>query len=207
MTAMQRTLLIMIFLSCFANKVNSQEIEKGYIIYSFEINRHQGSHGNFLYYWITPIDLIKKEAAIKLFPVYLDNFYATNDFNDCCSQKSIDIFTATTATKFEISDFYDKQLDTLILIVSKNKKLVQKITKKWTNGAKEDIHIWATPIIGQFCSCGLVGYSVERIDYKGLIFLPKSDFSLFDDFWNQEISKEILFTDYSKFAYRNSEQH
>ncbi len=173
---MRKVLAILIFVLCFVDQLSSQEIEKGYVILTFEINRHQGSHGNFIYHWIVPIDSICEKSELKIFPVYMDNFYATNDLNNCCSQVDIDIFTMTTASKYDYSEKYANQLDTLNLLVLKNRKLLQKISNKWTNGTKEDIQVWGTPIMGQFCSCGLIGDSKSDIDYKGIIFLPKSTF-------------------------------
>jgi len=79
---------------------------------------------------------------------------------------------------------------------------VQTVKKTWSNGAIATINIFATPIIGKFCSCNFAGSGQARFGYSGIIFLASEYSGKYNDFWNSSQAKSILRLDYSKFNFK-----
>ena len=183
----------------------SQTTENDYVILTVEIDKNKDFHGTFVYYWIIPIDSIDNWTNYNLCPVYLHSNFSSDSFEDCCNKKSVDIFTATTKTKYEFEDSFEIFEEECRNLVEKNRQHIQTISKKWNDNYIEKIKIFATPITGTFCYCPTHDAGLRFIDKVEIIYLPKDKLEYIDNFWNTEKSKIVKHFDYSYLNYRNSE--
>ena len=130
-----------------------------YVIISFEMSRSKDTKGIQKFYWITPIDSIKK-TDFYLFPLYLSE-YSKDKLERCVKGDTIDVFTQTTATSYNFDKGYEEAVDSSILLLNKRKVKVQTITIEWTKGFKEEVKVYATPVIGKFCNC-IQNHAIDR---------------------------------------------
>lgn len=187
-------LVLILYLSIICESLSSQA-NTNFLIISFELKRSIESKAIDKFYWITSIDSINK-PDFCLFPLYLTQ-YSKDNLDRCIKGDTIDIFTRTTSTQYNFDEGYEKEIDNLIALVNNRKVKVQSITAKWDNGIKENINVYATPIIGKFCNC-IQSHATEReIDFKGLAFIPVSGFKFDDSFWVSDKSKVVKFANYT----------
>lgn len=188
-------LFFVLFLSSYEIMFSQEKENKNYVVITFEMIRSTEPKAIKKFYWITPVDSIKK-TDFYLYALYLTE-YSKDNLDSCIKGKTIDIFTVTTETSYDFNESYESDIKTLTTLIDSRKKKVQTINMKWQKGYKEEVNVYATPLIGRFCSC-LQNHMVEaKIDFKGLIFMPLSNFSFDDDFWKTEKSKVAMFANYA----------
>lgn len=181
----------------------SQLIPKtDYVILSFE--RLAEDLEDEYYYWIIPIDSIDGNLNFTLFPLYINSSsqYTTDR---CIRGDSISFFK-----NFEgVSKEYENETNKLLEIIKSKKRKIQNVIIQWGKEGKklkrkeEKIFIYATPITGVFCNC------MERhekfgsglVEFRGLVYLPISNFSFNHLFWETENGKVIQYADYSLFDF------
>jgi hypothetical protein len=186
-------ILILVFTSL---TIHSQVNEKArYTIISFEMNRSKDPKGTQKFYWITPTDSIKNED-FYLYPLILDK-YSKDNLDMCCERNTIDIFTITTSTSYNFNEGYEAEVNLLFSLMDSKKTMVQKIKMEWDKGYKEDVKVYATPVLGEFCNCIESHKTGNQIDFNGLVYIPLSDFSFDYSFWKSEKSKNIKCANYS----------
>jgi hypothetical protein len=196
--------ILIIFISLLALKSYGQK-ENDYVILTFVSETKGSNHPARTDHWIVKIDSINEvNNSVPLFPTYLNIEYSKNCFDDCCNDEKIDLLTITTSTKYDFNNQHKIEQKSLLNIVNENKILIQKIRIKWTNyKAKDIIKIYATPIRGTFCECGIYGLSLKFADGQNKVFIPKKGFSLINGFWNTDEGNYVKWFDYSKITPQN----
>ena len=85
----------------------------------------------------------------------------------------------------------------------KERKLIQTIKKITHDGdSKETIKIYATPIIGELCSCAFLYTIKPPSAYKGKIFLAGNFSEKYNEFWESDKAKFILRQDFSNLNFK-----
>lgn len=172
-----------------------------YIVVTLERTRTNDNHGVENAYWIVCTDSLK---ALKdsFAPLYMDGF-SLNNFKECCGKGSITIFYQTDSTSYEFDDEYSIVKKSFSELIRARRKKVQTITKEWTKGIKETIKVYLTPVSGDFCYCRVDKEGSKKIEYEGLIAIPRSTFAFEDNFWGSEESSSVRFFDFSTLAFLN----
>lgn len=193
-------IIVLLLLLCQGIKAQSNtDGVKKYVVFTFEIT-HKESKIKEHYYWVTPQDSIAKKNAFEVFPLYTEE-YSRDILNRCKEGKLIDIFTSSTATDFSFDDNYKLSIKNLLALISVNRVKVQSFNKKWDGNEKEeDIKVYATPIIGEFCHC-LQSHGKITYGFKGLAYLPVASFSYDKNFWGSKDEKIVKYVDYSYVEY------
>jgi hypothetical protein len=196
--------LIIIFITLLAIKSFGQGTSD-YVILTFVSETKGGMHPSRTDHWIAKTDSISEvNYSIPLYPTYLNIEYSSDCLNDCCENKKIDLLTSTTKTKYDFAKQHEKEQKSLLKIVNENKILIQKIRLNWTGyKLKKTIKVYATPINGIFCECGIYGTSLKFANGKKKVFIPNNNFSLIENFWKSEIGKFVKWYDYSKIQPQN----
>lgn len=178
-----------------------------YVILTFVSETINGRHPARTDHWITKIDSISESNySIPLFPTYLNIEYSSDCLEDCCENKNIDLITSTTKTKYDFDEQHEVEQKSLLEIVNENKFLIQKIRLNWAYDEykrKELIKVYATPINGMFCECGIYGRSLWFADGQKKVLLPNKNFSFINNFWNTDKGKFVKWFDYSKIEPQN----
>lgn len=192
--------LIIILLLLFCHGIKAQSNAAGkekYVIFTFEVVHSKVKR---YYYWITPQDSIEKRTAFEVFPLYTEE-YSKDILESCKAGDPVDIFAASTATNFNFGDNYQLEVKNLLSLISTNKIKIQYIRKRWAqNGDDENIIVYASPIIGEFCNC-LQRHGNITYDFKGVAYLPVTSFSYDPSFWNNKNDKVVRRVDYSYVEY------
>jgi len=152
-------------------------------------------HGKKEYFWIIASDSLKDNES-KLSRLFLSNFSKAN-LEDCCKGNPIDPYIVTDTSHFILDQAFDKEIETLKMLISKNKSKIQRISKKWESGQKQTITIYAIPIRGHFCFSEFHQIGKERISYNGKVSIPFSSFIFAEGFWETPNAKFILNRDFS----------
>ena len=194
-----KSLILVVLFFATVNASFSQATAGKYVIFTFKDKYKISQHATKSYYWIVPQDSIKSYNTI-LSHLFLKNF-SKNDFVDCCNGKDIDPFVVTTNTSYDFDSAYSKSLNELELIISRNTKRLQSISKKWDSGQEEEIRIFATPVYGKFCSSNFHVIGRERYGYEGKVYIPVSSFSYSEEFWKSSAAKFVLAQDFSKIKF------
>jgi hypothetical protein len=201
---MQDKFIIFTFLLFNSFFVNAQDTRiLKYAIITCKIDRNKDAHSYKEYFWIVPIDSIKGINSFKIYPLYLD-VYAKDDISDCIQKKDINIFTMYTGKNFKLDDKSEKDNLNIIRIIKKDRRRFFKLYKKWNNGLKEKIELFVTPIRGEFCSSNIALESSKEINYKGLIFIPITDFKEFKEFFDSKQFNDVIFSEFSNINFANS---
>lgn len=166
-----------------------------YVVITFEDIYKISQHGKKDYFWIIPIDSLKSYES-NLSKLFMSDF-TKNNLDDCCKGNPIDPFVLIEGSIFIFEAGYSKDLGDLKQIVLKNRKRLQRITKKWETGQEETITIFATPLRGRFCSSQFEQFGQKRTGYHGQVFIPFSAFVYAEDFWKSTNAKFILNRDFS----------
>ncbi|WP_026706150.1 hypothetical protein [Flavobacterium soli] len=194
--------VILWFLLFFNSFVFCQQSTSEYVIITYEIDRNKDQHPTRNYYWIVPIDSLTGDRDFKKYPLYFDEF-SQNDLNDCKGNKDLVLFTLVAKEDFTIGDKIKSDIEKLKYIVEDNRKKVESVVKKWTNGYTEKITIYVTPVKGDFCCSNLSSNDEKMINYKGLVYLPIGNFSFNEPFFESDKYKEIINEDYINSNYVN----
>ena len=196
------TIVFILFTLFFYDPIFSQEIEKdNYVIITFEMIRSSEPKAVNKFYWITSVESINT-TDFYLFPLYLTQ-YSKNDLDGCLNGDTIDMFTLTTDTQYNFKEGYETNISQLTSLLDSRRTKVQTIKMKWNKGYKEDIDVYATPVIGKFCNCVQSHMVGAKVDFEGMIFIPLSDFIFDDDFWGKDKSKKVMFANYSSVDFRS----
>ena len=193
-------ILIVFFLGLFVRSYSQEPTLEKYVIISFESKHKISYHGTIRYYWIIPLDSIKTNANI-LSRLFIGKISRSN-YVDCCNGKSIDPALVFQDTIYTFDSGYNSILNKLTQTIIKNRKKLQKIIKQWESGQKEEITIYATPVLGKFCSSNFHAIGQQRYGYRGKIFIPYStELFLVENFWESSQGKYLLNEDFSKLNF------
>jgi hypothetical protein len=193
-------ILAMISVWPFGIVFAQQQTLKKYIIITFEDKYESSGEGISSYYWIIPQDSILSNNN-NVSRLFLSHF-SKNNLIDCCNGKDINPLLMPPGTNFEFDSNYDKILDELAQIIVKNRKKIQTTTKIWAYGQKEQITIFATPVLGKFCSSNFDKFGQVDYGYKGKVYLPYSSFSYLGEFWQSEKMKFVLHEDFADVKFK-----
>jgi hypothetical protein len=194
-------IFIVLLFACLIclNSYSQSESQSTFVVITFSSRYKTTMHGRQDYFWIIPIDSLSK-IQNNLSRLFIEPISQTM-LLDCQKRIPLDPRLIFQNAPNDISNVYIKQLDFLKNVIMDNKKEILSITKKWANGQIQKINVYATPIKGKFCFSLYHPISQDRTDYKGLICLPISEFSLAIDFWSTEQAQSLLVVDFSKFEF------
>lgn len=200
---MQKTIstVLMVCLYFLTSNIYAQNLQKSkFIIITFEDDYSKSFHGIQRYFWVIPIDSIKSFQNI-LYPIYLSS-YSKSHLNDCILGKSIDpSIPSLKPGDRDFDSLWNASHNTLDELIFKKRKLVQTIKKIWSNGNKETISIYATPIITEFCSCNFMVTTQTLGVYDGKIFLAGNFSEGYNEFWKSDLASFVLKQDYSRINF------
>lgn len=177
---------------CFVFPIYSQQ--SNYVVITFESMDSQKEI--IEYNWIVPTDSINEK--IKIYPLYMDIF-SRQDLIECENREKISILTMSEGEDYNLDDNIMDDVNDLKKIILNRKKKIQTLTKKWSNGRKEKIKVYITPITGDFCVGQISNYSGKFFNYYGIIFLPKYNFNYNEAFYNSNKFKIILNEDFMSY--------
>ncbi|NDV58958.1 hypothetical protein [Bacteroides sp. 519] len=200
---MKKEFLILILISIITCDLFSQVIIKkeSYVILSFE--RQQKGMDKEYYYWIVLIDSLKGNLNFEVFPICLSTNLNYN-LKRCANADSISFWD----NFIDNPKSYIGKIDSIPILdsffsITENKKIKLKtISIKWKkekNRRNETVDIYATPVIGGLCkafgeySFGESGF----IEFCGNTFLPTSEITFIEDFWETINGRIIKYADYS----------
>lgn len=166
-----------------------------YIILTIEDTYKVSQHGTQTYFWIIPVDSIKS-YNMTISRLFLSDFTRSN-LEDCCLGKPFDPFVYDQNLSIALDSDYRERLDNLKQLVLNRKKQIQKINKKWKSGQAETIVIFATPVVGEFCSSDFHPIGQHRTGYLGRVYLPKASFKYDDTFWSSPKADYVEKQDFS----------
>ncbi|QHT67518.1 hypothetical protein GXP67_13215 [Rhodocytophaga rosea] len=171
--------------------------EKEYIVLIVNIERKDPLHPGEIYYWIAASDTLNEEYEFNFSPLFLRLFYPSSSYDDCCEGRDARFYTLTDESKFEFTDEFNNKQENLRKFLKKNSKLIQVIKKKngFSKLLNEKVTISATAIKTSLCSCKII----EEKHFES-VFLPTTEFSLNNDFWNSDKAYHIKHKDYTGFS-------
>lgn len=148
--------------------------------------------------WLIPEDSLKNLVFnySSITPLFISD-YSYDMIAQCKNNIPVDPFTFTTETSFSFPDSVSQNIEQMNKLISKNKKLIQTIKKKWETGYKEKVKIYATPVIGDFCKCKFENFSKVEFDTTKQIFIGFNKFYQQNQFWNSKSSNELKSIDFS----------
>lgn len=193
-------LMLIISLLILTIGAKAQEVEE-YVVITFERERIIKKHSeieNFI--WIIPGDSAYTKG-FHLFPLYLADFSYT-DLIKCSKKDTINPYLINEETSYDFSSDYEQQLEMLTKLILSNRKRVQTIEKEWNKEYKEVVNVYATPIKGFFHTCEIESF--DLIDYKGTVYLPESNFSYNENYWDKPNAKNVKYADYSFLFFVNN---
>ena len=166
-----------------------------YVVLTIEDTYKISQHGTQTYLWIIPVDSIKSYNA-TLSRLFISGFTRSN-LEDCFLRQPFDplVYDQTPSIAFD-SD-YLTGLEEVKQLILKKKKRLQKIVKKWESGQTETIAVFATPVVGQFCSSDFHPIGQHRTGYHGKVYLPTTSLEYEGPFWSSEKADYITKRDFS----------
>lgn len=185
-------LILNIFLTVLVSKAQNKEYSL--LIISIEKKTNTSVHQFEKDYWVIPKWKIESVLRESVLPFFIDGYSGT-DLIECCQENSLVLFNYSKTEDFTANS----NLEVLDSIIKRHRKKIQVARKKWTNGIKEKIEVYITPIKGKFCFCGILDGRDDtnsKIGYKGDVIVPVSDFSYDAQFWNSPLDQQIARFDY-----------
>lgn len=191
-------LIVLLKLILFASPLAGLAQYSEYIVISIVKNNNSNLDGFSHTQWLIPVDSLKdfEFNSSSIIPLFIAD-YSIDLINDCKSKIPVDPFVLTTSTNFSFPDSITRNINEMVTLISENKKHIQTIKKKWSNGFKETVKIYATPISGSFCSCIFKNYSKVEFDPSQIIFIGFNQIYLREQFWNSSKSEVLKSFDFS----------
>lgn len=177
------------------NSFSQNQQPAPYIILTIEDSYKTSQHDTQTYFWIIPVDSIKS-YNMTMSRLFISDFTRSN-LEDCSLGKPFDPFVYNQNPTIALDSDYLLSLDNLRQLVLKRKKRLQKIDKKWESGQAETVVIFATPVIGEFCSSNFHPIGQHRTGYRGRVYLPKASFRYDDTFWSSSKADYVMKEDFS----------
>jgi hypothetical protein len=148
--------------------------------------------------WIIPIDSLSelKFNDELIHPLLVQN-YSVDNLDDCKKNRPIAPFSYTTRTNLNFSDSASRNKGEILNLIDDKKKPIQVIKKKWSNGYKETIRIYATPVSGEFCFCKAQISTHEYFGDVKYIVLVLGKITYLSKFWSSEKSLFLKSIDFS----------
>jgi hypothetical protein len=178
--------------------------QRKFVIITFEEIYKVNVHGGQRYFWVIPYDSIKSYYNTDVYPLFLSE-YTKSQFSDCMNNVATDpTLPSLQPGDYDFDSAWYAKHDFLskFIVDKKNRKLIQTVKKTWSKGTIATISIYATPVVGKFCSCNFAGSGQARFGYSGPIFLADEYSEKYDEFWESKKAKSILTIDYSKFNFK-----
>ena len=193
--------LLILCLTMSVQFVHAQSPKGKYVIFTFEYINNKSPHGKQIYYWIQSVDSISRQQ-IHLDKILLSD-YSESELQDCCTGKSINPYTSTSASanSYNFNKKYYMALDTIECIIKKHRKRIQTVDKANEQGINDLLSIYITPVEGIFCLSKFISIRDREKLYKGSICIPYSSFSYYRKFWESDEYKSVMKHDYSLLLY------
>ena len=203
---MKNTIILILLLLVSFSGFTQTLAEKEFVVLTFEMSRNKGPHKNtiYTYYWITELEKYKKANEYKepkIYSLFLNEFYGSEQLESCCSGKVSYPYTMTTGTEFNYPENHKTYLSDLRELVKENRKQIQVINKKWKDNHKEKVTVFATTVKGTICECEYGGDIILKT--RDLISFPKGEFKIINNYWDDN-KNILLFKDFSTFEYGNT---
>jgi hypothetical protein len=178
-----RLVFFMLMTSCL-NIGYSQKESSEYLVVTYEAKVKKGLHGSRSYHWMIQLDSVEQNLKY-LYPLYLYEDFAKNQFDNCLNGDKTYVLTSTSADRFDFNEDYINDLEKFDDLISKNRKLYQTLQKKWSlSNLKEDVNIYVTPIRGTFCKSSLYSDDAELLGLDQIkVYMPVGNFFLNNEFW------------------------
>lgn len=177
---------------------NAQSDQNLFVVITVEKTSTSSMHPFLTDYWIMPTVSSSEE---ELIPLYIDGFSKT-DIDECCVSDTLILFNFDSNENFSFDDSFKRSLANLRTIVAKKRQSVQSIKRKWSDGYRELVNIYITPIKGHFCICELKHKDGnENIGYIGKVAVPSGQFELYNDFYTTQEFRAIRRLDYSRLPF------
>lgn len=173
----------------------SQAKEDKFVIVTIERFNPKAMHKRTLDYWIVPYLEWEGKPNVTILPFFIKGF-SLQDVNECCNEQELIVFNRGMNENFAFDASVQKDLQFLSEINTKNKTRTQKIKKMWTNGIKENINVYITPIAGVFCRCKVTKHGGNILNFTEAI-IPIASFKHDDSFWKSPLSKQVMRYDFS----------
>jgi hypothetical protein len=186
------------YLLFFTLVCNSEIFAQDYIILKMFMKNNAKLDGTKYNQWIIPVDSLHNFEINHVYPLLITD-YSFDNLEDCLKNQKIDPFSYSTQTNFKFPIGFIDSLNNNSKKLNLEKRLIQTIKKKWTNGYKEKVKIYAIPVKGEFCNCDLYVDFRNNFSYNGKIYLGTSKILIDNSFWNSEISSTLKSIDFSKF--------
>lgn len=190
-------ILVVAILLC-TTSLSAQKMNSTFLIVSFEEAYKKSQHGTKDFYWIISSDSLESEE-LALSKLYLSDFSSDN-LTDCCSGTDIDPSLVFDKTEYNFKEGYLKSIEVLENLVKNNRRKLQTIKIKWTNGQSKKVVVYATAIKGSFCTSNYHMIGRDRNGYLGKVVLPHSNFEVFDQFWESQ-GVRLKSRDFSQMDY------
>lgn len=188
---------ILLLLSC--TEFSNAQTGNSFVIVTFTSTYKESQHEQQTYHWIASSDSLKYIVG-GLSKLFLEPV-PENILTDCRNKVSFDPRLVSAKAPYVVSESYIEEIAEGIRVIDRNKKLIQKITKRWPNGQKQRIWIYATPVEGVFCFSRYNVIGQERNGYRGNVYLPVSRFSYDRNFWNNSKSEALKTIDLIAFQF------
>jgi hypothetical protein len=190
---MKKTIGLILMLGALQN-INAQT----FLIIQFEVNYRFGVHKEQSLLWIleNPSDSLEE----KISPLLLSG-YSVNDLEACYQERPVDPLIQTIKSSYIFNDSHYASITTLRNLIASNRKLLQTMKVKWKSGQRFSVSIYATPVIGNFCSTFFTDYRQRVTNHYGRVYFPGGEHIYDDSFWKSEIGREISSWDFSRIEF------
>ena len=172
--------------------------EKEYVIIIFKVQKKDYLHPGGIYYWVTESNKIDLDKTIEFSPLFLNLFYSSNSYENCCKGDSSIFYSFQNNSKFEFDESFERKQDEFKKYIKQNSRKIQTIKKRNKNNKllNENITISATAIKAKLCNCKIE----DKMHFES-VYLPSSELKLNQEFWKSDEAFFILNMDYSKMLY------
>lgn len=143
------TFIFCCFFSLFFEPSVAQKKSGNFVVITFtsDIDRTCGIQS---YNWIVDSDSLNNKD-IYLYPLHLDiydNFYYYN-----CVERNVALFCNESFLSMDLEKSYLEMQRSLSSLIYKKRKQIMEMKVVCANGRKENVIIYATPIVGSFETC------------------------------------------------------
>lgn len=168
-----------------------------YTIFSFEYDNIVNKR---THYWIIENDSIDDYSKLSMKPIVIEADYSKTLLNNCCSGNKLE----SVEDNYELQEFIGFSTFELTKDLKKNRKFLQKITHEYGTGLKSSLKVYATPVVGNFCSCMIRNQQPlgKVIDYV-LTYIPKSVFTIDKSFHKTNKWKRLRYFDFSEYLHES----
>lgn len=172
--------------------------QKKHVVITFtsDIDKHCGEKN---YYWIIETDNLNN-SVVYMSPLYLTMEDSTL-YSHCVNDR---IFYSGNTWDDVYMESYVKKQNEILNIIQKHKRKIMKMKVKLANGKKENICIYATPIIAYFETCNSCCNKEYPMNTLVYILKKNSEFCYDDSFFKREEDIEKLMIRFNFIDFRRT---